>query len=703
MKNKNILCFVITSIIMLLWESILQSIANYSFSEFVSFLHPIIVFGGLALGNVLGLVRYSKTSISKWSIFLVWSIGISWMGICNLPALGLLWLVLPFIGIGAIFYDFFSTLQLKSLIISLAAIGVFYFSLLGITGSSSHNELFTVLILLAVLLSIILNLERKIILLVCFLGLTPLLLKTAGFLEFLPFLAREQSSLKGYVSIGKPEINLLFTTEILWIPSLQRPILLYNGSRLAALLNKNQKENFDLAEIKAKIRPVYTAPYFLKTNPQNVLVIGAAEGANVMAAAAQDSVKRIVAVDINPSVFSFLKDKYPYFADDIYNHPKVSAVRAEGRKFLEQNTEKFDLITLQGVQTGTQSFSLSSALLESYLLTEESLIKTWDSLSPTGVIYIDEYTTQYDSQKSIVTIMADLAKKKFNLSDSQIVHYRYKAVSPYEKNTINNGKMRQGLLLSKQPIPEVSAARERLSEYKISGLTHLNLDSEVNSYLRLPKDDHPFFVQNIGNTIGFFAVFFLFIVFTGGALYLLNKTGAKFTGTNRGLFFLGAAYITLIMAFSGPLTLISGEPFLAGILIYISLYVFGLVAGLITLKLKKLSYSVLIFVSCLFLILIWVSMTLFKSQLLISNSQFITWGFIIFAMAVVAVIFEIPYIFSLKEANGTVRGACYTYENLGTLFGALICLPSQIIFGFSGAFVAGIFMLLLTWIYMKKT
>jgi hypothetical protein len=702
MKNTNLICFILASVIMLLWESILQSVANYSFSELISFIHPILVFGGLALGNVLGLTLIKQVPKSDWSVYLLLSIGLSWMGMCHLSQLGLFWLVLPFIPLGALFYDFFSTLKLKALIISLSIIGVLYFSFLSSTGSTTNDRLFSFLVVFAAALSIILNFQLKKISLIVCIALTPLLIKNLGYLNLLSHMERNKSSFEGAVSIGEPEINLLFRTEILWLPNMGKPILLYNGSRFAALQNPNQKENYLFTSNESKLWPVYVAPYLLKTNPKNVLVIGPAEGANVMAAVSEDSVKRVVAVDINPAVFSFLKDKYPELANNIYNHAKVHTVRAEGRMFLEQNTEKFDLITLQGVQTGTQSSSLSSALLESYLLTEEALDRIWDNLSPNGIVYIDEYSSRYNEEKSIVEIIANLAKKRFNLSDSQIVYYSYTIASPKNTNLINLGKMREGLMLSKQPIADIQAARNRLSEYKINGLTHLNLDNNISSYLKLPKDDHPFFIQNIGNTINFFVLVIVFIFLAGGSLYLLNRSSHRFKGVNRGLFFLGAAYIILIMAFSGPLTLISGEPFLSGILIYIALYVFGLVAGLITLKINRLSYGVLIGISILTLIATWATMLLLKNYFLVSGSQFLRLGFIILAMAIVAIIFEIPYIYYLKTVNGRERGALYTYENLGTLFGALVCLPSQIILGFTGTFIMGILMLFVTWVYLRK-
>ncbi|OFZ28397.1 MAG: hypothetical protein A2622_04670 [Bdellovibrionales bacterium RIFCSPHIGHO2_01_FULL_40_29] len=705
MKNSNILHFGITSLILLIWESIIQSISNFSFSEVISFAHPLIAFGGLAFGNVLGLVLHKKISPPSWSIFLTWSIGISWMGISHVPDLGIVWLILPFIGMGALFYDFFSNLSLKALIIFIALLGSLYFVFITITGGFSNDILLLVLILLSSGLSLTLNSGWKILIILIF-GLSPVFLKIGEKLEITSFMERAQAfSYEGAVTIGDPEINLLFRTEALWLPNLARPILLYNGSRFAMLKNiiPTTRDFNSNSESRTKIWPVYVAPYLLNTYPKNVLVIGSAEGENVAAAVFQKSVDSVKAVDINPAVFVFLKEKYPYLSNNIYNHPKVTTIRSEGRVFLEKNTEQFDLITLQGVQTGTQGSSVSSALLESYLLTEEALAKIWDSLSPSGVVYIDEYTSKYGENKSIVAIIANLAKKKFGLRDSQIVYYSYSIETLQNTNSIlNSKKMREGLLLSKLPIPSVEMARDRLSEYKINHLTHLKLDTDSVSHLKLPKDDHPFFIQNIGNTFSFLFIIIIFILLTGFSHLLLRQSGLKFVGKNKGLFFLGASYIVLIMAFSGPLTLISGEPFLSGVLTYISLYVFGLAAGLAAFKIKKISYRILASTSGFILIGSWLSMDITKNYFLALDSQLFRLGFVIICMAIIAIIFEIPYIYYLKNVHGEDRGALYTYENMGTLVGSLISLPSQIVFGFTGTFIVGVFMFICSWIYLKN-
>ena len=95
-------------------------------------------------------------------------------------------------------------------------------------------------------------------------------------------------------------------------------------------------------------------------------------------------------------------------------------------------------------------------------------------------------------------------------------------------------------------------------------------------------------------------------------------------------------------------------------------------------------------------------MDITKNYFLALDSQLFRLGFVIICMAIIAIIFEIPYIYYLKNVHGEDRGALYTYENMGTLVGSLISLPSQIVFGFTGTFIVGVFMFICSWIYLKN-
>ena len=92
------------------------------------------------------------------------------------------------------------------------------------------------------------------------------------------------------------------------------------------------------------------APYVVKKNPDQTLVIGVGGGIDVLIALYNGS-KHVVGVEVNPVTVDAVKNRYADFAGRIFNRPDVELVNAEGRHYLTATDKRFDVIQLSGVDT----------------------------------------------------------------------------------------------------------------------------------------------------------------------------------------------------------------------------------------------------------------------------------------------------------------------------------------------------------------
>jgi SAM-dependent methyltransferase len=112
----------------------------------------------------------------------------------------------------------------------------------------------------------------------------------------------------------------------------------------------------------------------------NVLIIGAGTGNDVAVALAHGA-RRIDAVEIDPELPAAGRRLHP---EHPYQDPRVTVHIADGRQFLQNTTQHYDLIMFALPDSLTALAGQSGIRLESYLLTENSLAEARQHLAPGG-------------------------------------------------------------------------------------------------------------------------------------------------------------------------------------------------------------------------------------------------------------------------------------------------------------------------------
>ena len=119
----------------------------------------------------------------------------------------------------------------------------------------------------------------------------------------------------------------------------------------------------------------------------NALILGAGTGSDTATALAS-GVKAITAVEIDPVIQKLGAQLHP---DRPYSDPRVTMVNADGRVFLRNTTEKFDLIIFALPDSLTLTSSIANLRLESFLFTQDSLAAARDALTLDGILVLYNY------------------------------------------------------------------------------------------------------------------------------------------------------------------------------------------------------------------------------------------------------------------------------------------------------------------------
>lgn len=135
--------------------------------------------------------------------------------------------------------------------------------------------------------------------------------------------------------------------------------------------------------------PFYRRVYelFPDTKFQHALILGAGTGSDTATALAHD-VQNITAVEIDPVIQKLGAQLHP---DQPYSDPRVKLVNNDGRVFLRNTKEKYDLIIFALPDSLTLTSSIANLRLESFLFTQDSLFAAKSALSPNGVLVLYNY------------------------------------------------------------------------------------------------------------------------------------------------------------------------------------------------------------------------------------------------------------------------------------------------------------------------
>jgi hypothetical protein len=153
----------------------------------------------------------------------------------------------------------------------------------------------------------------------------------------------------------------------------------YQAARSLAVLHQQKKFYF------------YPYQHVTRSSLKNVLIVGAGTG-NDVAVALSEGAQHVDAVEIDPVLLKIGRSEHP---NHPYDSPRVTTHNADGRAFLQNTKQHYNLILFALPDSLTAVNGQSNLRLESYLLTLQSVQKARAHLAPGGTMAMYNYYSNH--------------------------------------------------------------------------------------------------------------------------------------------------------------------------------------------------------------------------------------------------------------------------------------------------------------------
>ncbi|HAA54051.1 MAG TPA: hypothetical protein DCE42_04815 [Myxococcales bacterium] len=242
---------------------------------------------------------------------------------------------------------------------------------------------------------------------------------------------------------------------------------------------------------------------------RKVLILGPGGGKDILSAL-HFRPKEVVGIELNPILVNdVVKDRFREFTGDLYRHPKVRVLLAEGRAGLTRLDERFDIIIANSVVTWAANSSGAMDLAEHHLYTEEACDLYLKRLTKTGILSISLWDISDHALPIRWISTCAKAAKKYGVKDLK----QHAAVIA---NPWDNRSSFSTILLSKSPWSK--AQRDRLMELTKKWSYHIHYlpgyvfsEAAFKKYFQAPEafvksfrfdvrpatDDRPFFLYTV--------------------------------------------------------------------------------------------------------------------------------------------------------------------------------------------------------------
>jgi spermidine synthase len=148
-------------------------------------------------------------------------------------------------------------------------------------------------------------------------------------------------------------------------------------------------------------------------------IIGPGGGVDVLRAVAGGS-KNVTAIEINPLIATtVMRERYNDYAYHLYQIPEVKLHVADGRSWIRNSHEKYDVIQMTLVDTWASTAAGAFALSENNLYTVEAFQEYFDHLKPDGILAITRWEFKEPHEALRVVSQAMEALRRMGVQDAR--------------------------------------------------------------------------------------------------------------------------------------------------------------------------------------------------------------------------------------------------------------------------------------------
>ncbi|HPO13447.1 MAG TPA: hypothetical protein PLI09_08385 [Candidatus Hydrogenedentes bacterium] len=204
------------------------------------------------------------------------------------------------------------------------------------------------------------------------------------------------------------------------------------------------------------LRYDFTALPFYTLPAPKALIIGVGGGRDILTAKMFD-VSSITGVELNPNLVSAMQHEFCEYSGNVYGLPGVDIAVDNGRTFVHQTKEHYDLIVLSMTDTQLALSQGAYVLTENYLYTAEAFGAYWDHLTPQGAFCTNTGLLRGDMIVRLVSTAASMLESKGVAEPGK--HILVFMTDPVVKN-VSKGMC---MVVSKDPLTAEAVARGRLA------------------------------------------------------------------------------------------------------------------------------------------------------------------------------------------------------------------------------------------------
>jgi len=298
----------------------------------------------------------------------------------------------------------------------------------------------------------------------------------------------------------------------------------------------------------------YNLPYHFYPQPPAVLVLGSGMG-NDVAAALRNGAGRVVAVEIDPLILKLGREKH---FERPYSSPRVQEVLDDARSYVQNSTDRFDLIVFSLLDSHTTSSHFTNIRIDNYVYTLEALQASKRLLQPGGIFIIKFQVSS-----------PWIAGRLRGLLETVFAH------PPAQVRTVDSAYGTSGTFYIAGSEARIEQA---LSDPQVAAFVanHGNIHTEKAT---LTTDNWPYFYQRgPGLPVP--------VILISGVLVLLcwlflRRTGTAFRSMRWHFFFLGAGFLLLEAQIISKMALLFGTTWVVNSIVIAALLLLIVAANLL--------------------------------------------------------------------------------------------------------------------------
>jgi len=277
-------------------------------------------------------------------------------------------------------------------------------------------------------------------------------------------------------------------------------------------------------------------------------IIGPGGGVDVLRAVANGS-SNVAGIEINPIIAdTIMRDRYAGFAQHLYERPEVHMHVGDGRSFIRNATERYDVVQMTLVDTWASTAAGAFALSENSLYTTQAFREYFEHLKADGIIAVTRWEFREPREALRVVSVAMEALRQLGVADAS---RNFVVVS---EGDLDEDGIPVAVLAKKSPFTpkEEETVRQHLRDYAPLKLLYAPSYKGTNAFAQLIQSNNPqAFSANYAYNVTPVtdnAPFFFFTLKAGRLLHPDSHSSAMDWKVNLGVAVLGMLLILSLLA-----------------------------------------------------------------------------------------------------------------------------------------------------------